>query len=116
MRGKGPESIIKRAICEYLSYKKGCLFWVNSTVGIFDREKGIYRKNRSQFQRNGVADILGVYKGKPLAIEVKSLKGIVSQDQESFLNDFAKAGGIALVARSVDDVIQAFKLLETQEE
>lgn len=52
----------------------------------------------------GVADILGIYQGKPLAIEVKSKKGRLSEFQKTFLIRFHAQGGIAIVARSVDDV------------
>lgn len=107
-----PEGIIKKAICEYLSYQRGCLFWVNASTGIYDPTKKLFRKPRSQYQRNGVADILGIYQNKPLAIEVKSAKGRLSEAQECFLADFKRAGGIAIVARSIDDVIEAFKLFK----
>jgi hypothetical protein len=54
----------------------------------------------------GMSDIMGILKdGRTLAIEVKSAKGVVMAHQHEFLNSIAKAGGIAFVARSVDDVI-----------
>lgn len=52
----------------------------------------------------GVADIVGIYLGKPLAIEVKTAKGKLSEHQAKWLDSFREAGGIAFVARSVDDV------------
>jgi len=55
----------------------------------------------------GVADIIGIYKGKPLAIEVKTPNGKLSAHQEAFLGNWRNQGGIAIVARSVDDVINA---------
>lgn len=56
-------------------------------------------------QPKGVSDILGIYKGKPLAIEVKTERGRLSQFQDEFLERWKKEGGIGFVARSVDDVI-----------
>ena len=53
----------------------------------------------------GVADIIGCYKGRFLAIEIKTDKGVVSDHQKNFLDRVTKAGGLALVARSIDDVI-----------
>jgi hypothetical protein len=44
-------------------------------------------------------------RGKFLAIEVKNAKGRLSSHQEAFLNRVNEEGGIAFVARSVDDVI-----------
>ena len=52
----------------------------------------------------GVADILGIYKGKPLAIEVKTEKGKLSTNQALFLEQFRAEGGIAIIARSVSDI------------
>ena len=53
----------------------------------------------------GVPDILGIYKGQFLGIEVKTEKGKVSPEQEAFLENIRKHGGIGFVARSIDDVI-----------
>lgn len=56
-------------------------------------------------QPKGVSDILGIFKGKPLAIEVKTDRGRVSDAQKDFLKRWNKEGGIGFVARGVDDVI-----------
>lgn len=106
-----PEGAVRNAICEFLAYQRGCLFWVAQTVGIYDQTKKLYRKP-GRYHRNGVADILGVYLGIPIAIEVKSAKGVLSEHQRVFLDDFKRAGGIAIVARCVDDVIALFKKLK----
>lgn len=52
----------------------------------------------------GKSDILGIYKGKFLAIEVKRPSGRLSLDQELFLEEVKKHGGIAIIARSVEDL------------
>jgi hypothetical protein len=54
----------------------------------------------------GVSDILACFEGRFLAIEVKRPGGRVSPDQELFLARVRKAGGIGLVAYSVDDVVE----------
>jgi penicillin-binding protein-related factor A (putative recombinase) len=53
----------------------------------------------------GVPDLVGVYEGRLLAIEIKTDKGKLSPQQKYFLEKIAEAGGIAFVARSVEDVI-----------
>jgi len=58
----------------------------------------------------GVADILGCYKGRMLAIELKSPTGKATPDQERFLQNVKDAGGLAFVARSLDDVIEGLGL------
>jgi VRR-NUC domain len=58
----------------------------------------------------GVPDIIGCYQGKMLCIEIKKKTGTVSPDQKSFLANVKDAGGIAFVARSIDDVVRELGL------
>ena len=53
----------------------------------------------------GVPDILGIWQGKLLGIECKTQKGKLSHHQEKFIERINREGGIAFVARSIDDVI-----------
>ena len=71
----------------------------------------------------GVADIIGLKRvkvsdlvaagidevGVGMAIEVKTQKGKLSEYQLKFLENWSWHGGIAIVARSVDDVEQGLK-------
>jgi len=54
----------------------------------------------------GCPDILGIYKGKFLGIEVKTKSGKLSERQALFIESINMEGGIAFVARSVDDVME----------
>jgi hypothetical protein len=56
------------------------------------------------YQESGISDILGCYRGRFVAIEVKRPGGKVSPLQQRFLEDVEKAGGYAIVAESVGDV------------
>ncbi len=56
--------------------------------------------------QKGVSDIIGIHKGKFFAIEVKTVKGKLNLDQKHFLDLVKLNAGIALVARSVDDVFE----------
>lgn len=58
----------------------------------------------------GVSDILGMWNGRMLAIEVKRPGGLVTADQHAFINRVKTEGGIAFVARSVEDVIENLEL------
>jgi len=101
-----PEQVLKRAICEWLSYKaKHCMFWYQPSTGIWDRKKRCYRKLNSPYDKPGKSDILGIWKGRPLAIEVKWGKNVASEDQKKFLKEFEENGGIAILAYSLDDVL-----------
>jgi len=59
----------------------------------------------------GISDIIGVWNGRFIAIEVKRpTGGIVSPEQNAFIMRIKQAGGIAFIARSVDDVIRELDL------
>lgn len=58
----------------------------------------------------GVPDILGIYQGKFLGIEVKTPAGKLSDHQSRFLQNINAAGGIGFVARNLEDVIEKLDL------
>ena len=103
------EKEIENLILEYLGYRN-IFAWKNNTMGVYDKNRGTYRKNMNKYAINGVADILGVLPdGKFLAIEVKTPKGRVSPAQINFINRINKEGGVALVARGLKEVVDALK-------
>lgn len=104
-----PENRIKRDICHFLKSLQS-FFFVVDRVGIFDPVRRAYRSNKDPYRRKGVSDLLGIYRGRFMAIEVKVPKKYPSKDQKSFLQDVADAGGIAIVARSVEDVKKALEI------
>lgn len=59
----------------------------------------------------GISDILGVLPpgGRFLAIEVKTATGKLTEHQLRFLSAVREAGGVAFVARSLDDVISTLR-------
>lgn len=100
------EQEIKNQILEVLLFKGIFVFPIDS-VGIYDPIKKCYRKKNSKFHLRGVSDILGIHRGRFIAIEVKSKTGRPSPEQISFLDQVNSRGGLGIIARSVDDVIQA---------
>lgn len=53
----------------------------------------------------GSSDLIGwTFKGRFLAIEVKTLTGKLTETQELFLNAVNEAGGLGLCVRSVDEI------------
>ena len=104
-----PENRIKRDICDFLKASGGMIF-VHDSVGIFDPVRRCYRANQDPFRRRGVSDLLGIWKSRFIAIEVKVPKKYPTKEQKEFLRDVAAAGGIAVLARSVDDVRKALQI------
>jgi hypothetical protein len=64
---------------------------------------------RGRSGRKGVSDIIGCYNGRFLAIEVKAGSNL-SAEQAIFLGELIQAGGIAIVARSLEDVIEGLRV------
>lgn len=111
------EKEIQKQILDYLRLR-GIFCWTCKTVGTYDPRRRVYRANTTF---KGVADILGIlpaptspghtwealgrHKGQFLAVEVKRVGGKVSDDQKAFLERINKEGGLAFVARSLNDVI-----------
>ena len=64
-------------------------------------------------QRKGIPDIIAIYRGRTLAIECKSAKGRVSKEQDAELRAIEEAGGIAIIARSLEDVLRGLRPLDS---
>lgn len=97
------EKQIENAILDYLN-QRGIMAWKNQSVGIYDSKIGAYRKPNNKYHRNGVSDIIGIYKCSPLFIEVKTKTGTLTDDQKKFLYEAKLKGAIAFMARSVQEV------------
>jgi hypothetical protein len=100
MKNKAPlEKEITKEIRKFLTFKK--IFHYKAWQGLGSTK--------------GVADLIGVMPlhgkapGLFLAIEVKTNRGVASEHQENFLRSIRDSGGIAFVARSVQDVIDNLK-------
>ena len=57
----------------------------------------------------GSSDLIGWYRGRFLAIEVKAAKGRATQEQVNFIENVNRDGGIGIIARSVDEVLDTLK-------
>lgn len=87
------ETATKHAIKDYLNLKR--VTWWYNLAGI-----GAYK---------GLPDLFAVYKGVIYGIEVKTAKGKLSEWQGDFLERLKDAGGVAIVARSLEDVMEVIK-------
>lgn len=99
------EKTIENAILDWINLRpRGFAFKVN-TMGVYDKSFGGYRKT-GKYTLKGTSDILGLWHDKFLAIEVKTAKGRVSAEQKAFIDKVKSQGGIAFVARSLDEAIK----------
>ena len=97
------ERQIEIQILEYLNLK-GIFAWKVKTMGTFDPVAKKFR-TPSKYYITGQPDISAIYQGKFIGIEVKSKTGKASRNQLAFLQRIRENGGIAIIARSVEDVI-----------
>ena len=99
---KQPETLIKDAICDYLS-AKNVFFWSVNNSAPYSRKIRRYLRPY-KYHLAGVADICGLWKGRGLFIEVKTPKGKQSEHQREFEKRVVKEKAIYILARSIDDV------------
>jgi hypothetical protein len=89
-----PEALLTKSIRQLLN-----------SVGIF-----AWKEWGGPMSTPGVPDIIGCFKGRLIGIEIKSEKGVVSEYQKEFIDNINRAGGLAFVARSLEDVIEGLGL------
>lgn len=95
------EKEVQAAIMEYLAYRK--IFCWKEHSGGLPMDGGEWLM---PIGLRGKSDILGVLPGgRFLAIEVKRRTGAVRPEQQEFIDNVNRSGGLAFVARSVDDVM-----------
>jgi len=102
-----PEAVVLRSCLAYLQ-ARGIFAWRNGSgrarFGSGSAARWV------QFGVVGGADILGVLPdGRILAVETKATCGRTSPEQDAFLEAIRGAGGVALVCRSVDDLIEGLE-------
>jgi hypothetical protein len=94
------EQGIQRAILDYLRWR-GIPCYKHQNAGI-RKPDGSYIPTHTR----GVSDIIGCLPktGRFLAIEVKRPGGKPTLEQQQFIDTINQAGGLAFVARSVEEV------------
>jgi hypothetical protein len=108
------ETALQREIMLALS-EAGCTVWRNNT-GAAHNGRVIHKSGSTVTLADsrmityglcvGSADLIGIRPdGRFIAIEVKTPKGRVTSEQERFIFHIQLMGGIAGVARSVDDAL-----------
>ena len=83
------EADIVRAILTHLRSLDGCFCW---------------KEHGGPYGTNGVPDIICCYHGRFVAFEVKTDTGRPTRLQEAVIRKINRAGGVALIVRSVEDV------------
>lgn len=106
------EKPIEKAILQYLNALPQTFAFKVNTVGVFDPIKKVYRKPKSKYLINGVADILCQTPMGLIFFEVKSPTGKQTDSQKTFEDNIKRSGGFYFVVRSVDDAEKAIKKIK----
>ena len=106
MKLKAKEKQTQRAVLEYLG-GIGAVAVKFNNVGIFKSKTGAWIPPRDL----GVSDILACYKGKFIAIEIKSEGKKPTDWQLNFITRVNNAGGLAFWTDNIDQVIKTFEKL-----
>ena len=83
------ESDIVKKIISYLRTVQNCFCW---------------KEHGGMYGTAGIPDIISCIDGQFIAFEVKTATGKTTALQDSTIAKIRKAGGVAVVVRSVDDV------------
>ena len=101
------ETQIMRDILVALSALPDALFW-RQNVGVARTEAGTVVR----FGVPGMADIGGIYQGRSVQVEVKARRGKQHIQQRRWQTAVGRAGGIYIVARSVDEALSSLETLD----
>lgn len=96
---------ITRNILRAANMQPGCVAYRVNNVGVWDAEKGIHRKGNTE---KGLPDVILIFKGRFVGIEVKAGRDKLSEDQLKRKFEIERAGGIYFEARSTDGFLKFF--------
>lgn len=114
---------LERAICAYINLNGGMAERRKNTGRYLDDSKIVTNIIGQQMKlgsgryipgtgRNGTSDCSGIWKGRPIAIEVKIGKDRISEAQKEYQKDFELAGGVYIVAKDWNGFINEISKIE----
>jgi hypothetical protein len=83
-------------------------FWTSLENKPLSRLSGIFQKQRGV--RSGLPDVLVIYRGKPIFVELKSRAGVASKAQKQIRAEMLSAGADWWLARSARAALMALHL------
>lgn len=102
------ERQIQTQICLWLRLQRNTLLaWEQTQSGFFDTRTKTFRKHLQVLPSNGVADILIVYRGHLLELEVKKQNGKQSDVQKYHEQSLRKNGGFYFIVHSLEEAENA---------
>jgi hypothetical protein len=100
---KTPEGAVVKVCLEYLALRGIYAYRQNTGAAEYQNKTG--KKRFVRYGKPGASDIVGLLPGgRFIAVECKAPRGRLSELQAAFLQDIERMGGLAVVARSVEDL------------
>jgi len=97
---KETEAGLQKAALEYLNFQKDCFAIRINTQGVPLHDREGFRPSPMR----GVSDLIVCIRGHFLAIELKVGRNKLSDDQQIFLENVGRTGGVAAECRSLEDI------------
>ncbi|MEO0498946.1 MAG: hypothetical protein AAF205_00115 [Pseudomonadota bacterium] len=99
-----PEEQLQAAVADLLRWRRD-LWWTHpANEGV--RHPAVAQKLKRLGMRPGAPDILGVRNGRLFAVELKAGRNTASEAQRQCLEDIARFGGAAGIARTPEEVMR----------
>ena len=102
VKPKLSESAVQGQILDWLA-RKGIFHYRQNTGGA--NLKGFYVR----FGKKGAPDIVAIYRGMYVGIEVKKAGEKQTDDQHKYMQNVRNAGGVYILAYQVEDVTQVLE-------
>jgi len=99
------EALLQKQVLAHLMQVPDSFFW-RANTGAAKTARGFVH-----FGLPGQSDVLGLVRGRFVAVELKSEDGRLRPEQRAFRDRVLRAGGIYIVARSVDDALNPIREL-----
>ena len=106
------ENQIQSQILNWLEAHK-IFHWRQNTGAVRKRYEDKNGQQKDYFIRfgfPGISDILGCHRGRLFAVEVKRPGNKATADQQNFLRNVVKSGGVGMVCRSLDEFVSDWRM------
>jgi hypothetical protein len=103
-----PETRLQSQIMKALKDVPGLVLWRNN-AGAIDRGGGVMMRFGLT---KGASDLIGIYRGRFVGLEIKTRTGRLTAEQNVFLKTVTAYGGLAGVCRSLDDALRILGITE----
>lgn len=101
-----PEAALQMAVVKMLSCQRiEGFWWTAMRPDAYSDHWSIRNRTKNMGAKRGTPDMLFIFEGRPIAIELKADNGRVSDEQQGMAAQMERAGCPVFVARSLDAVV-----------